>query len=154
LEADVSVAQLLADHGQLDEALALAERAAVEAGAGGSSINEGWARSVLAHLPLPRDGAPGLGAGTQALAAALALDYPAAVSVNLRSLAWGRLRHGDPAGAADALAELFDGLLARAGVADLRGALYTTAELLHVTGSPAWEPIAATAAALPAVGLM
>ena len=36
----------------------------------------------------------------------------------------------------------------------MRGALFTTAELLHTVGSPAWEPVAATALHLPAVGLM
>jgi hypothetical protein len=154
LEADVTLAQLLADGGALDDALVLASAAQTEAAAAGSAINEVWAQSVAAHLLLRRDVAAGLVAATAALDAARRIDYPAAISVNLRSLGWGLVRTGDHLAAAAALAELFEGLLARSGVADLRGALYTTAELLHQIGSDDWAPIAATAAALPAVGLM
>jgi hypothetical protein len=154
LEADVTRAQLLADAGEVDTAMAIAVAARAEAAAAGSAINEVWAESVEAHLHLRQDLDRGLERVTAALASARRLDYPAAISVNLRSLAWGRTRRGDLGGAAEALGELFEGLLARSGVADLRGALYTAAELLHVAGSPAWEPVAATAASLPAVGLM
>jgi hypothetical protein len=154
LEADVTRAQLLAENGDLDTAMAIAVAARAEAAAAGSAINEVWAQSVEAHLVLRQDVARGLHQVADALDSGRRLDYPAAISVNLRSLAWGRTVAGDLTGAADALAELFEGLLARSGVADLRGALYTTAGLLHAAGSPAWDPIAATAASLPAVGLM
>ena len=154
LEADVTHAQLLADGGALDEALALARRAREESIVADSAINEVWAHSVIAHLQLRRDIPSGLAEVEAALDASRQLNYPAGISVNLRSLAWGHIRAGDLTAAAVALSELFQGLLARSGVADLRGALYTTAEFLHEVGSAEWAPIAATAASLPAVGLM
>jgi predicted ATPase len=154
LEADVSRAQLLAEQGDVDAALAIASAARAEAATVGSPINEVWARTVEAHLHLRRDPARGMAEVVAALDAARLAQHPAGVSVNLRSLAWGRIRLGDLAGAADALRELFEDLIARSGVADLRGALFTTAELLHTAGDPGWEALAATARGLPAVGLM
>lgn len=154
LEADVSRAQLLAERGDVDDALALATAARAEAAAAASAINEVWARTVEAHLRLRLDLEAGLPEVDAALDAARLAGHPAAISVNLRSLAWARIRGGDLLGAAEALRELFDDLLARQGVADMRGALFTTAELLHTAGSPSWEVLAATAHALPAVGLM
>lgn len=154
LEADVSRAQLLAEQGDVEAALAIATAARAEAGTVGSPINEVWARTVEAHLHLRQDLVRGLVEVTAALDAARVAQHPAGVSVNLRSLAWGRVRLGDLPGAAEALRELFEDLIARSGVADLRGALFTTAELLHAAGDPGWEALAATARSLPAVGLM
>jgi predicted ATPase len=153
LEADVTRAQLLAYDGHLDEAMALAASAQREAATAGSTVNEVWARSVLAHLALRKDIDTGLPAVHDALAAARDIDYPAAVSVNLRSLAWASIRTGDHTSAASALTELFGELIARSGVADVRGALYTTAELLHQAGDDTWATVAASAQALPLVGL-
>jgi hypothetical protein len=153
LEADVTRAQLLADDGDLDEAMALAASAQREAATTGSMVNEVWARSVLAHLALRKDIDSGLPEVHDALEAARHIGYPAAISVNLRSLAWASIRTGDHASAASALTELFDELIARSGVADVRGALYTTAELLHQAGDDRWATVAASAKALPLVGL-
>ncbi len=153
LEADVTCAQLLDDHGDLDGALALARRAAAEAAQHGSAVNEVWARTVAANFELRRDLERGLAEVREALAEARRIAYPVAISVNLRSLAWGLTRAGDHAGAADCLGELFDGLFARAGVADVRGALVTTAELLHAVGDASWATLAATARQLPVIGL-
>jgi predicted ATPase len=153
LEAEVSQSQLLADRGDLDAAVELVTKVRQEASAAGSQVNEVWAETVLAHLRLRQDIATGMPLVLEALAASRRIDYPAAISVNLRSIAWASLRTGDNRRAAEALAELFDGLLARSGVADVRGALYTTAEVLRAAGRDAWEPLAATAEALPLVGL-
>jgi predicted ATPase len=152
LEADVSRAALIADDGRVDEAIELASAARDEAVAVGSAVNEVWAMSVLANLRMQADVDRGLDEVTDALAAARRLDYPAGISVNLRTLAWGLTRAGRHRDAAETLVELFDGLLARSGVADVRGALYTTAKLLHDIGDEAWTTLAASAAALPAVG--
>ena len=150
LEAEVSRAQLLAEQGDLDAGLALAGRRPGPRRGGRLGHQRACrARSVEAHLHLRRDPAGSLVEVTAALDAARAAEYPAAISVNLRSLAWGRVRSGDLLGAAEALRELFDDLIARQGVADMRGALFTTAELLHPSGSPAWEPVAATALHAP-----
>jgi predicted ATPase len=153
LEADVSRAQLMADDVGLDPAIEVAESARREAIAVGSPVNEVWAQSILALFHLRQDLPRGLVEVHAALDAARRIDYPAAISVNLRSLAWGSIRSGRPREAAEALSELFDGLMARDGVADAGGALYTTAELLHVIGSPAWPALAATSATLPLIGL-
>ena len=153
LEADVSRAQLTADDVGLEPAIELAESARREAIAAGSAVNEVWAQSILALFRLRQDIPAGFAEVHAALAAARRIDYPAAISVNLRSLAWGSLRSGRPRDAAEALYELFDGLMARDGVADAGGALHTTAELLHEIGSPAWPALAATAATLPMIGL-
>lgn len=152
LEADVNRAQVLADDGDLRPALELAGAARAEAAAAGSAINEVWALSVLGHLHLREDPTTGLAEVSEALDAARRIVYPAAISINLRSLAWGLTRTGQHRGAAEALVELFDSLLARGGVPDIRGALFTTAELLHEVGVATWATLAATAESLPLVG--
>lgn len=152
LEADVSCAQLLADDGDLGPAVELARAARAEAAALGSAVNEVWALSVLGHLHLRQGVAAGLAEVSEALDVARRMFYPAAISINLRSLAWGSTRAGRHAEAAEALNELFDSLLARGGVADIRGALFTTAELLHEVGVGSWAKLAATAQSLPFVG--
>ena len=118
----------------------------------GSPVNEVWAQSILAQLELRRDVAAGLDEVSLALDAARRIGYPAAVAVNLRALAWGLTRVGRHRDAAERLTELFDHLLARGGVAELRGALLTTAELLHALGNESWIRLAATAFSLPLAG--
>jgi predicted ATPase len=152
LEADVSRAQLLADGGDVATALELARAAQAEAAAAGSAVNEVGAQSVVAHLTLRGDRERGLAAVSDALDAARRISYPAAITVNLRSLAWGLTLGGRHREAARVLAEMYDSLLARSGVADVRGALLTTAQLFHEVGIGAWDQLAATAAVLPAVG--
>ncbi len=152
LEADVNRAQLIADAGDLPAAFALAEAARSESVALGSPVNEVWARSILAQLELRRDAASGIEAVTSALDAARHIEYPAGVAVNLRALAWARTRSGHHRSAAAALTELFDDLITRGGAAEVRGALLTTADLLHAVRNDCWKPLAATALSLPQVG--
>ena len=135
LEADVNRAQLLAEAGDLTTAFELARAAHAESCVIGSPVNEVWAQSILAQLELRREVAAGLDAVSLALDAARRIGYPAAIAVNLRTLAWGLTRVGRYRDAAETLTELFDHLLARGGVAELRGALLTTAELLHALGN-------------------
>ena len=153
LEADVSRAQLMADDVGLEPAIELAESARREAVAAGSAVNEVWAQSFLALFHLRQDTPSGFAEVQAALESARRIDYPAAISLNLRSLAWGSIRAGRPRDAAEALTELFDGIVARDGVAAAGGALHTTVELLREIGSPAWPALAATAVTLPIIGL-
>lgn len=152
LEADVNRAQLLATAGDLEAALELAATAHAESSAINSPVNEVWARSILAQLELRRDVAAGVDAVVRALDTARRIGYPAAVAVNLRALAWGRIRLRHYRAAAETLIDLFDELLARGGVAELRGAVLTTADLLHALANPGWQPLAVTAFSLPPAG--
>ena len=108
--------------------------------------------SILAQLELRREVAAGLEGVSLALDAARRIGYPAAIAVNLRTLAWGLTRVGRYRDAAGRLTELFDHLLARGGVAELRGALLTTAEQLHALGNESLDRLAATAFSLPLTG--
>ncbi|HEY5881407.1 MAG TPA: hypothetical protein VIU11_21035 [Nakamurella sp.] len=152
LEADVNRAQLLAEAGDLTTAFELARAAHGESCAIGSPLNEVWAQSILAQLELRQEVGAGLDGVSLALEAARRINYPAAVAVNLRALGWGLTRVGRYQAAAEKLTELFDHLLARGGVAELRGALLTTAELLHALGNEFWDRLAATAFSLPLAG--
>ena len=156
LEADVYRAQLLAADSDTGEniaaARALALAARTEAVAVGSPINEIWAQSILAQFTLRTDVTAGLPEVSAALDAARRIPYPAVIAVNLRALAWGLLRAGRLAEAAAAVGELLDLVLHRGAVAELRGVLLTAAELLHATGSSAWDELAATAYSLPPAG--
>ena len=118
----------------------------------GSPVNEVWAQSILAQLELRRDLAAGLDEVSLALDAARRIGYPAAVAVNLRALAWGLTRVGRHRAAAETLTELFGHLLARGGVAELRGGVLTTADVLHALAHESWIRLAATACSLPLAG--
>ncbi len=151
-EADVNRAQLLANAGDLAAARAVAEAALAEAVEAGSPINAVWARTVLAQFELRAHGAEGLAAVSDALAEARRLEYSSAIAVNLRTLAWGLTGAGRYREAAETLLELFDQVLARGGIAELRGALLTAAELLCATENASWGVVAATALSLPPAG--
>ena len=151
MEADVNRALLLADR-DLAGAVALARDVRAEAAAAHSAINEVWALSALGHLLLREDTTAGLATVTEALDEGRRIRFPGAIGVNLRTLASGLTRTGQHHAAAEALLELYDNLLARGQVADFRGALLTTAELLHAVGVEAWVALAATAESLPLVG--
>ncbi len=152
LEADVTCAQLISASDR-DRAVHLADVARAEAEALGSTVNEVWAHTVAAHLRLCLDHEKGQADVEEALEAARRLDYPAALSLGLRSLAWSHTCRGEHAAAAMALLELSETVVARSGVADVRGLLLATAHLLHQAGDPAWDPMAATAGALVQAGL-
>lgn len=152
LEADVTRAQLLARHDPV-AARGIAAAAEREAAAAGSVVNEVWARTVGALVALHLDPVAGRPLVVGALDAARRLDYPAAMSVGLRSLAWSSTRDGDHVTAATALLELIDQLLLRGGVAELRGALSSTADLLAAVGDGTWTTALATARSLPSDGL-
>ena len=107
LEAEVQRAVLLAEEGDLDAAIVLARQARADAVAVESAVIEVWAHAVAANLRLRQDVDAGLDEVSVALAAARRIDYPAAVTVNLRSRAWGLTRAGRSVAAAETLTELF-----------------------------------------------
>ena len=83
------------------------------------------------------------------LAEARRIDYPIAVAVNLRSLAYARLLLDDIPGATEAASQLLDDLLERGALSNSRLLVDVTAVLAHRCGHPAWATLAATARALP-----
>ena len=151
-EAEATIAQLLGDDGRLDVAIARAADAAAEAIAVGSAGSAVWARSVGANLRARQDLDAGIDEAVAALADAGRIDYSPAIILNLRTLAWARSRGGDQPGAAQCVHELWDALVALDGMADLRGALLSTAAVLRDAGDPAWAPLAATGHGLPLTG--
>ncbi len=83
------------------------------------------------------------------LAEARRIDYPIAVAVDLRSLAFARLLLGDLPGAVEAAGELLDDLLERGALSNARLLVDVTAVLAHRGGHPDWASLATTARALP-----
>jgi tetratricopeptide (TPR) repeat protein len=152
LEADVNRANLLAEAGDVAAGLQLAAEARDEAAANEAEVNRVWATSVHARLRMRQDVAAGLAEAAEALEAARRIAYPVAIGYNLRSVTRGLIAQGRHREAADTLSELLDIVVERGGVAELRGALSTTGELLHATGSDSWRPLAATAESLPHPG--
>ena len=117
----------------------LAAQARAEAASDEARGQRVWATSVLAHLRLRQDVAAGLAAVAEALDAARRIVYPAAIGVNLRSVAWGtdavRPNIGPPPARCPSCSTP-PGTWRRRR---LRGALYTTAELLHADRCPILE---------------
>ncbi len=125
-----------------------------EAVTAGSPINEVWARTVAAGILLRVDVDGAVPAIEEALAEARRIDYPAAVSANLRTLALAHISRNRLVDAARVLTELFDGLVARGALADLRAALHTTAVLLQRSERGSWANLNATAQSLSIVSMM
>jgi hypothetical protein len=103
----------------------------------------------LGWLLLRADPAAALPVIEAGLAEARHIDYPIAVAVDLRSLAYARLLLGDLSGAVGAARELLDDLLERGALSNARLLVDLTAVLAHRGGHPAWATLAATARALP-----
>ena len=119
------------------------------AAAAGSVITESWARAAWGWLLLRVDPATALPVIEAGLAEARRIDYPIAVAVDLRSLAYARLLLGDLPGAVEAAGELLDDLLERGALSNARLLVDVTAVLAHRCGHPDWASLATTARALP-----
>jgi hypothetical protein len=102
----------------------------------------------------------GLGApeAEAVLAAAVAeaeqAAYPACATTGLQALALLRFGADDDRAAADLIGRALADAVARGALGELRPILPTAAVVLHRAGDPAWDALAATAAALPAVNLL
>jgi predicted ATPase len=154
VEADAARAQVLADLGRLDEALALVAAARDEAGAATSELAAVWARSVEGSILLRVDVERAATVLDEALATSRALGYAAGVSVNLRSLALAELLRGDVGAAAGWVLALLDELLGRGSTYELRLVFDAAAAVLARAGrhSPAAD-LGATALRLPVVSI-
>jgi predicted ATPase len=154
VEADAARAQVLADIGRIEDALALVRTARDDAVAVGSGVAATWARTVEGSILLRVDPAAATVVVDEALAECRRIGYAAGTSVNLRTLALGALCRDDLAGAAGHLLALLDELLARGSTLELRAVLEVAAPLLARAGRMAIAAdLAATALELPVVSI-
>ncbi len=154
VEADAARAQVLADVGRSDDALALVRAARDEATAVGSDVAVTWARTVEGSIMLRVDPESATQVVEEALAECRRIGYAAGTSVNLRTLALAALCRRDDAAAAQHLLALLDELLGRGSTLELRAVLDVAAPLLARAGQgTVAADLAATALALPVVSI-
>lgn len=150
LELEVASAQLRHAAGERDVALRDLRATCEETATSGSEVNDVWARTVLGWLLLTHDPTEAERIIVTALAHARRIEYPIAISGNLRSLAYAALVRGDPEDARAVLSELLDELVRRGAFrADGRLLVDAAAALAHAVGHPDAERLAATARTLP-----
>jgi predicted ATPase len=154
VEADTDRAQVRADLGDLDAALALVQQARAEAEAAGAPVATAWARAVEGSILLRVDVDRAEAMLGEALDACRALRYAGGLSVAQRSLGLAALRRGDLPAAAARLLELLDDLLRRGSTYELRAVFDAASAVLDRAGRrlPAAD-LAATALALPVVSI-
>lgn len=154
VEADAARAQILADVGRIDEALALVRSARADAGDAGSEVAAAWADTIEGSILLRVDTARASVALEAALAQCRRISYVAGVSANLRSLALADLAAGDPRRAAQRLTQLLDELLGRGSTYELRLVFDAASAVLARCGRPGpAADLAATALSLPVVSI-
>ena len=149
MELEITGAIVAADRGDLSASVAALAEIVERATVAGSVLTESWARTAWGWLLLRVDPATALPIIEAGLAEARHLDYPIAVAVDLRSLAYARLLLGDLPGAVEAAGELLDDLLERGALSNARLVVDVSAVLAHRCGHPDWASLAATARALP-----
>ena len=154
LELELAQAQLRADAGDVDAALAMIDRAATEADAVGATLTAVWASAIRAWVTLRRSPPEATALIDASLAACRAAGYATGIAANLRSLAFCRLLAGDLGGATDALESLRDHLLSQQSLSTLRMLVDTAATLAHRAAHPAWPSLAATVDTLPPATLL
>jgi predicted ATPase len=149
MELEIAAALVSADRGEVDAGVASLAELVERAAASGSVVTESWARASWGWLLLRVDPATALPVIEEGLAEARRIDYPIAVAVDLRSLAYARLLLDDLPGAVAAASDLLDDLLDRGALSNARLLVDMTAVVAHHCGHPAWPTLAATARALP-----
>ena len=149
MELEIAAALVSADRGDVASSVDALGEIVERAAAAGSVITESWARAAWGWLLLRVDPATALPVIEEGLAEARRIDYPIAVAVDLRSLAYARLLLGDLPGAVEAAGELLDDLLERGALSNARLLVDVTAVLAHRGGHPDWASLATTARALP-----
>ena len=154
MELEIAAAVVSADRGDVPSSVAALGEIVERAAAAGSVITESWARAAWGWVLLRVDPAMALTVIEDGLAEARRIDYPIAVAVDWRSLAYARALRGDLPGAVHAATELLDDLLARGALSNARLVVDVTAVLAHRCGHPAWASLAATARALPITTLL
>lgn len=153
IELEIAAAVVVADRGDVQAGVAELHDLVGRAAASGSVITESWARAAWSWVLLRVDPVTALAAIEPGLSEARRIDYPIAVAVNLRSLAYARFLVGDLVGALDAARLLLDDLLARGALSNARLLVDVTAVLAHHYGHPAWATLAATVDVLPVTTL-
>jgi predicted ATPase len=154
VEADAARAQVLADVGRIDDALALVAAARDEAVAAGSAIAAAWADSVEGSILLRTDVVRAAVVLDGALRTCRRLGYAAGVSVNLRSQALAALARDDLGGAAGKVLALLDELLSRGSTYEMRLVFDGASAVLARAGRAAVAAdLAVTALALPVVSI-
>ncbi|MEZ5295024.1 MAG: hypothetical protein R2697_01735 [Ilumatobacteraceae bacterium] len=150
LELDVAEALVMVnDPRLLSEAIVRVEQAQERALAVDSPVMASWARAVRCWFGVLA-GEPG--AADQAAAAlieARSLRYPVAIAVDLRTAAYAHALAGRYLDAVDALTELFDELLGRGALSNLRLLVDATAVVADRLGHEDRDVLAATAVSLP-----
>jgi predicted ATPase len=149
MELEIAVSQVMADSGDVHPALTLLTELIDAAVAAGSTLTESWARTVHAWVLLRVDPAAARPVIKHTLEQACRIDYPVAVAVNLRSLAYAQLLLGDSTAAVATAHDLLGDLTARGALSNVRILADVAAVLAHRGGHPAWAALAATARALP-----
>ena len=138
MELEIAAAVVAADRGEVGAGVAALGELVDRAAASGSVLTETWARAAWGWLLLRVDPATALPVIEAGLAEARRIDYPIAVAVNLRSLAYARLLLDDIPGATEAAGQLLDDLLERGALSNSRLLVDVTAVVAHRCGHPAW----------------
>jgi hypothetical protein len=154
VEADTARAQVLADLGRHDEALALVRAARAEAEADGSDIGVAWARTIEGSILLRVD----VDAARVCIDADRehcdAIGYGAGSLSARRAAALGALAGGDLAAAATSALDLLEHILGRGSTYGLRMVFDTASPLLARAGRPGpAADLAATALSLPVMSI-
>lgn len=148
-ELEVAAAIVGADIGQVEAGIAELDAILEAARGAGSAITASWACAARSWLVARIDPAAALVEAAAALAEARAIDYPIAVAVDLRTIAFAHLLLGDTRSAAATVNELLDDLLDRGALSNLRVPADVAAALAYSCGLPEWQLQVATARALP-----
>ena len=154
VELDVAHAQVSADDGRVEEALAALRACVDESVRIGSVVNEAWARSCLGWVRLRVDPASALEEIDGALEMSRRIDYPIGVAVNLRSRAFAELLLDDVDSARATISELLDDVVERGAISHARLVVDVAAVLAHRIGDASWAQLASTAATLPTATLV
>jgi predicted ATPase len=153
LELDVAAAQVLADMGDVDDALNELDLVLANARELDSVITTCWARTTSGWIMLRRDPSAAQPLIDAALDQARQIDYPIAIAVGLRSQAYAHLLAGRSHEAVVAAQQLFDELVTRGALSNSRILVDVVAAIAHRLGHSAWDRLAASARALPVTTL-
>lgn len=153
-ELEIAAAVVVADLGEVDDALAELAALLDAARAAGSVITASWCWAARTWVLARVDPAATLADASAAVAEARAIDFPVAVAADLRTAAFAHLLLGDTASAATTVQELLDDLLERGALSNLRLLADVTAALAHSCDLDDWPTLVATARALPITTLV
>ncbi|HYN32986.1 MAG TPA: hypothetical protein VES40_10190 [Ilumatobacteraceae bacterium] len=149
IELELADAQIRADAGDVEDALAVMTAARREADAIRSAINASWASTIIAWTTVRGDAPSGIALARAALDEARAIDYPNACAGNLRTIAYGQLLTDEVQVAAETVADLLSELRMRGSLSNARLVVDVAALVAHRAEHPAWRSLSATVPTLP-----